>query len=160
MINRQQSKLWIHNVTKFISNNRERKTVESDHNLISAQFSFTLSKTKEERVEAFNLRNEESLKIFKTNTEKGDELTKCFSNSRDIETQGNKSGLFSCPYRILDYFSDILFTFLTTFVLITKLKSVSVFLSVFLSVCLSVCLSMFLSFWHPVDILNNFYFDN
>ena len=30
----------------------------------------------------------------------------------------NKSGLFSCPYRILDYFSDILFTFLTTFVLI------------------------------------------
>ena len=32
----------------------------------------------------------------------------------------NKSGLFSCPYRILDYFSDILFTFLTTLVLITK----------------------------------------
>ena len=45
----------------------------------------------------------------------------------------NKSGLFSCPYRILDYFSDILFTFLTTFILITKLKSMSFYLS-FLSV--------------------------
>ena len=85
----------------------------------------------------------------------------------------NKSGLFRCPYRILDYFSDILFTFLTTFVLITKLESLSVSLfvglsfylsyilltflttfvlitklkslSVFLSVCLSVCLSIFLT---------------
>ena len=59
----------------------------------------------------------------------------------------NKSGLFSCPYKILDYFSDILFTFLTTFVLITKLKSLSVFLSVCLSICQSVCLSVGLSFY-------------
>lgn len=42
------------------------------------------------------------------------------------------------------YFSDILFTFWTTFVLITKLKS----LLVFLSVCLSFYLSgMLLIFW-------------
>ena len=114
----------------------------------------------------------------------------------------NKSGLFSCPDRILDYFSYILFTFSTTFILITKLKSLSVLnlsvrlsvcLSVFLSfyylsdiqltfwtsfvlmsklknlsfcfsfclsVCLAVCRSLCLSFWHPVDILSNFCFDN
>ena len=70
------------------------------------------------------------------------------------------------------YLSDILLTFLATFVLITKLKSLSVFylsfcLSVSLSVCLSACVSVFLtscclclSFWHPVDILSNFCFDN
>ena len=58
----------------------------------------------------------------------------------------NKSGLFSCPYKILDYFSDILFTFLTTFVLITKLESLSVFLYVFLSVRESASLFVGLSF--------------
>ena len=61
----------------------------------------------------------------------------------------NKSGLFSCPDRILDYFSDILFTFSTTFILITKLKSLSV---LNLSVRLSVCLSVFLSFYYLSDI--------
>merc|ERR1719150_2648249 len=61
----------------------------------------------------------------------------------------NKSGLFSCPDRILDYFSDILFTFSTTFILITKLKSISV---LNLSVRLSVCLSVFLSFYYLSDI--------
>ena len=87
--------------------------------------------------------------------------------------------LFSCPYRIQDYFSDILFTFLTTFVLITKLESLSVslfvglsfylsyilltFLTTFvlitklksLSICLSVCLSVGLSFYLS-DILLTF----
>ena len=62
------------------------------------------------------------------------------------------------------YLSDIPLTFWTTFILITKLKSLSVLYlsfcqSVCLSVCLSVCISVFLSFWHPVDILNNFCFD-
>ena len=72
----------------------------------------------------------------------------------------NKSGLFSCPYRILDYFSDIMFTFSTTFILITKLKSLSVLnLSVCQSVCLSVCLyfclsTIFLtSSWHSEHLL-------
>ena len=72
----------------------------------------------------------------------------------------NKSGLFSCPYRILDYFSDILFTLSTTFILITKLKSLSVLnLSVRPSVCLSVCLyfclsTIFLtSSWHSEQLL-------
>ena len=62
-----------------------------------------------------------------------------------ITDQSNRSGLFSCPYRILDYFSDILFTFLTTFVLITKLESLSVSLSVGLSFYLSDILSTFLT---------------
>ena len=73
-----------------------------------------------------------------------------------FNTLKNKSGLFSCQHRILDYFSDILFTFSTTFILITKLKSLSVLnLSVRLSVCLSVCLStIFLtSSWHSEHLL-------
>ena len=55
------------------------------------------------------------------------------------------------------YLSDILLllTFWTTFVLTPKLKSGSVFLSV----CQSVFRHIFLTFWHPVDILNNFGFD-
>ena len=52
-------------------------------------------------------------------------------------TYMNKSGLFICPQGFLDYLSDILFTFLTTLVLITKLKSISVFLSVSLLAYLS-----------------------
>ena len=55
---------------------------------------------------------------------------------------------------------DILLTLWKTSVLITKLKSRSVFLSVclsvYLSVCMYVCRFVFLSFWHLVDILNNF----
>ena len=48
------------------------------------------------------------------------------------------------------YLSEIPLTFWTTFILITKLKSLSVlYLSFCQSVCLSVCPSMFLSFWHP-----------
>ena len=94
--------------------------------------------------------------------------------------RGNKSGLFGCPailpygHTVLlsfclsvtlsvclalcissclsDWRFDILLTFWKTFVLISKLKS--------LSVCPSICRSVFLSFWHPVDILNNFCFDN
>ena len=86
----------------------------------------------------------------------------------------NKSGLFSCP-AILPYchsacepqwsvclvhcissclslwLFDILLTFWTNFVLITKLKN--------LSVCLSVFQPVFLSLWHPVDILNKFCFE-
>ena len=70
----------------------------------------------------------------------------------------NKSGLFSCPYRILDYFSDILFTFSTTFILITKLKSLSVLYlsfcqSVSPSVRLSVCSVFLTSSWHSEQLL-------
>ena len=64
------------------------------------------------------------------------------------------------------YLSDILLTFWTTSVLITKLKTWkshyvcnSVCLPGALSIFLHVCLSD-LTFWHPVNILNNFCFDN
>ena len=50
--------------------------------------------------------------------------------------------------------SDILLRFWTTFVLITKLKSLSAFLSVCLSVFLSTCLPIFLtSCWHSEQLL-------
>ena len=67
--------------------------------------------------------------------------------------------------RLSFYLSDILLTFWTTFVLITKLKSRFVFylsfcLSVRLSVFQTVCRPVFLPFWHPVNILNKFCFDN
>ena len=90
----------------------------------------------------------------------------------------NKSGIFSCPailpyshtvilsvchsiclaHRISSYLPgwlfDILLTFWTTFVLIPKLKSLSVCLSFYLSVCQSVCLSIFLtSCWHSEQLL-------
>ena len=86
-----------------------------------------------------------ALRIVRKFSQKNN-LIKEIESLRSIE---NKSGLFSCPDRILDYFSDILFTFSTTFILITKLKSLSV---LNLSVRLSVCLSVFLSFYYLSDI--------
>ena len=79
-----------HVLTKFVSKNGVKKVVESDHNIIFAEFSFTTDRNKEKRIEAYNVRNEENLKIFQSNTDNGNDLTECFKDGGSIKTQGKK----------------------------------------------------------------------
>ena len=71
-----------------------------------------------------------------------------FAWSTKMKLFKNKSGLFSCP-AILPYGHTVI---------LSLCHSVS--LSLCLPGALHIVLSVWLTFWHPVDILNNFCFDN
>ena len=63
---------------------------ESDHNPIICNFNLTTKKEITEKIEIFNLRNKDNLKIFKENTEKAPEMISIFENGKGVKKQGEK----------------------------------------------------------------------
>ena len=77
-------------LTKYLSKKGEKKLVESDHNILSCEFNFSVKRTREIRKEVYNIRNEDDLEVFKNITESETEFTKCFENNLGIKEQGKR----------------------------------------------------------------------
>ena len=74
-------------LSNFAQLKKNKRLVETDHNLMIADFDISVPKRKPERVELYNLRNKQCQELFCAETEVNSELTNCFKNQLPLETQ-------------------------------------------------------------------------
>ena len=87
MIIDEERKFCLSNFAQFKKNKR---VIETDHNLMLGDFDISVPKRKSERVEMFNMRNKKCQEIFSQETEENPELTECFENQLPFEIQCKK----------------------------------------------------------------------
>ena len=73
----KERKFCLSNFAQFKKNKR---VIDTDHNLMLGDFDISVPKRKSERVEMFNMRNKKCQEIFSQETEENPELTECFEN--------------------------------------------------------------------------------
>ena len=74
-------------LNNFAQIKKNKCVVESDHNALILEMKIEYFNKKPERREVFNLKNKESLEMFKKETENNSELLRCFENKMSIELQ-------------------------------------------------------------------------
>ena len=74
-------------LSNFSQVKKNRRVIETDHNLMFADLDISVPKRKPERVELFNFRNEECQKIFTKETNSNTSLVECFQNNLPFQTQ-------------------------------------------------------------------------
>ena len=74
-------------LSNFSQLKKNKRVVETDHNLMIADFNISVPKRKPERVELFNLRNKECQEMFSKETEENTQLVECFQNDLPLEIQ-------------------------------------------------------------------------
>ena len=89
-------------LSNFAQFKKNKRVIETDHNMMIADFDISVSKRKADRVELFNMRNKKCQELFFQETEENPELLKCFDSQLPFETQCKKwfktfnSTLFKC----------------------------------------------------------------
>ena len=97
-------------LSNFAQLKKNNRVIESDHNSMIADFNISIPKRKPERIELFNLRNENCQKLFTKETDENNLLVECFESNLPFEVQCEKwlktfnSILYKCfkKVRIVD----------------------------------------------------------
>ena len=74
-------------LSNFAQWKMNKRVVETDHNLMIADFDISVPVRKPDRVELFNLRNKNCQKLFTKETEENTTLLECFENNLPLDTQ-------------------------------------------------------------------------
>jgi hypothetical protein len=74
-------------LSNFSQLKKNKRVVETDHNLMIADFNISVPKRKPERLELFNLRNKECQEMFSKETNENIQLVECFENDLPLEIQ-------------------------------------------------------------------------
>ena len=74
-------------LSNFSQFKKNKRIIETDHNLMIADFDISVPKRKPERVELFNLRNKKCQEMFTQETEENPALFECFENKLPFEIQ-------------------------------------------------------------------------
>ena len=77
-------------LSNFAQYKKNKRVVETDHNLMIAEFDISVPKRKPERVEIYNLRNRICQEAFTKETEENKELLECLETSLPFENQCRK----------------------------------------------------------------------
>ena len=77
-------------LSNFAQFKKNKRVVETDHNLMIAEFTISVPKRKPERIEMFNLRNRVCLEAFSKETEENLQLVECLENDLPFEIQCRK----------------------------------------------------------------------
>ena len=74
-------------LSNFSQFKKNKRVIETDHNLMYADFDVSIPKRKPQRIELFNLRNKDCQAMFTTETTENSQLIKCFENMLPFENQ-------------------------------------------------------------------------
>ena len=74
-------------LSNFAQLKKNKRVIETDHNLMAVDFDISIPKRKPERVEMFNLRNESCQQLFTKETEENTLLIECLENELPFEIQ-------------------------------------------------------------------------
>ena len=77
-------------LSNFAQLKKNNRVIESDHNSMIADFNISIPKRKPERIELFNLRNENCQKLFTKETDENNLLVECFESNLPFEVQCEK----------------------------------------------------------------------
>ena len=74
-------------LSNFSQYKKNKRVIETDHNLMLADFKISVPKRKPDRIELFNLRDKKCQEIFSQETESNPELFQCFDSHLPFEVQ-------------------------------------------------------------------------
>ena len=74
-------------LSNFSQYKKNKRVIETDHNLMLADFNVSIPKRKPDRIELFNLRDKKCQEIFSQETEINPELFQCFDSHLPFEVQ-------------------------------------------------------------------------
>ena len=77
-------------LSNFAQKKKNGRAVETDHNTMIADFSISVQKRKQNRVEMFNFRNKNCQKLFRKETNENVQLIECFENNSPFEAQSKQ----------------------------------------------------------------------